>query len=469
MAPFLPKYVSTRAIITYLLALSLVSLFFWNYAIGIIYVVLGVVFVAGFFLLTSKWSRDWHHLSKEQYVVSVVSLAFLFRIVWVVSSYFYYIRWTGLPFEFEAADSIGYHETAEWLIMMGWKDAYNHLFGPDTMVSLADTGYPIYLALIYKIFGSNIIIPRIIKALLSSFTCYLIYRLSSRTFGETTGRIAGIMAALMPNLIIYCGYHLKETEMLFLEVAFLERLDYLLRSRKINVLNILLPTLLAGSLFFFRTVLGVAALFAAVTGVLLSSAPAMNQGWKRVALIGWGFVSLVVLSGGTAMTEIEGLWEQKEENVVKKRTEQTARGNQWAQYATGSVMAPMMLFLPFSTMVDVDQQYSQQAKHGGNFIRNFMAFFALLAIAEAIRSKRWRDFAVIGAFVISYLGVISISGFSNSERFLLPGLPGLIMMWAYGISALSKQSLRLLTPWCLVVFIMEFAWAYFKLGSRGLL
>ena len=131
-------------------------------------------------------------------------------------------------------------------------------------------------------------------------------------------------------------------------------------------------------------------------------------------------------------------------------------------------MAPMAFVLPYATMVNVDQQYGQQEKSGGNYIRNFMGYFALLAIYEAIRRKKWRDFVMIGSFVIAYLGVVSLSGFSNSERFLLPGLPGLIMMWAYGISTLREKTFHLLTPWCVVVFLMEFAWAYFKLGSRGL-
>ena len=106
-------------------------------------------------------------------------------------------------------------------------------------------------------------------------------------------------------------------------------------------------------------------------------------------------------------------------------------GNQWAKYATGTVMAPMVFVLPFATMVNVDQQFGQQEKHGGNFIRNYMGFFAALAIYEALRRKKWRDFSLIGSFVIAYLGVVSLSGFSNSERFLLPWLPCLIMMWAY--------------------------------------
>ena len=130
-------------------------------------------------------------------------------------------------------------------------------------------------------------------------------------------------------------------------------------------------------------------------------------------------------------------------------------------------MAPMIFVLPFSTMVDVGQT-SQLEKHGGNFIRNFMGFFTLIAIFEAIRRKKWRDFTLIGAFVVAYLGIIALSGFSNSERFLLPGMPGLILMWAYGVSALTGKTYKLLTPWCIIVVLMEFAWAFFKLGSRGL-
>ena len=97
-----------------------------------------------------------------------------------------------------------------------------------------------------------------------------------------------------------------------------------------------------------------------------------------------------------------------------------------------------------------------------------MAFFVFLAIYEAFRQKKWRNFVLIGAFVVAYLGVVSLSGFSNSERFLLPGLPCLIAMWAYGVSELRAPSYKFFTPWCVVVFLMEFGWAFFKLGSRGL-
>lgn len=467
MIPFFPKQIAYRAIIVYLVALVAVSLVYFQYAMKIEYMVIGILCVGCFFLCVSNWSKDWKTLSEKRFLQRILGIAFTIRLIWIVVSYFYYIRVTGIPFEFGAADSLGYHSEAAWLASEPWSFIWDYYVNSGA-VSISDAGYPIYLIILYKAFGPVIIIPRIVKAILSTFMCYLVYRICYRTFEESTARISVLMCALMPNLIIYCGYHLKETEMLFLEVFFLDRADYLFRSRKTYFFNILFPTLLIGVLFLFRTVLGMAAIFAFATAVLFSSTPSMKKGWKRVAIIGWGLLCVIVAGGGVISTEIEGLWEDREDNVSRKRLEQVSRGNQWAQYATGTVMAPMMLFLPFSTMVDVDQQYGQQEKHGGNYIRNFMGFFAFLAIIEAIRRKKWRDFSLIGAFAIAYLGVVSLSGFSNSERFLLPGLPCLIIMWAYGISALRKQTYKFMMPWCVIVGVMEIAWGFFKLGSRGL-
>ena len=467
MVPFLPKQIAQRAILIYLISLVVVSLLFSNYTMKLVYMVIGFSGVCVFFALTSYWSQGYRGVKATRFVEFIFILALFIRLGWVAFAYFYYTRLTGMPFEFDAADSIGYHEEAVWFAGERWKTVMEYYFGPFAY-GISDVGYPLYLTFLYKVFGTGVLLPRIIKAFLSTWTCILVYKLSVRTFGDEAGRMAGLMCALMPNLVIYCGYHLKETEMLFLEVAFLERLDFLLRSRRVRLWNVLLPTVLAGSLFFFRTILGATAVFAFISAILLASTPMMKTRWKRTALVGWGVLCLAVFSGGTAVTEMEALWEEKDDNLSNKRIEQVSRGNQWAHYATGAVMSPMAFVLPFSTMVNVDEQYGQQEKHGGNYIRNFMGFFALLAIYEAIRRKQWRDFVLIGSFAIAYLGVVSLSGFSNSERFLLPGLPCLIMMWAYWVSTLRDKTWRLLTPWCLVVLAMEIGWAYFKLGSRGL-
>lgn len=467
MVPYFPEQISIRALITYLASLAIVSFSFFGHIMSARYFILGIIWVSGFFCLTCHWTKNWQRDKSQVIVNRIFGIALLLRLIWVVGSYFFYIRVTGIPFEFDAADAIGYHEEAKWLASSSWQTAWNYYFGPDSY-GVSDVGYPLYLTCLYKIFGPHVIIPRIFKAFISAWTCVLLYKLSERTFGRDVARMAGIMMALMPNLVIYCGYHLKETEMLFLEVAFLERLDNLIRDPKPKFTHAIIAALLALSMFFFRTVLGAAAVFSAVTAVLISNTPSMKKGWKRVTLLSWGVLCLAVASGGTIATEIEGVWEEKDTNAIDKREQQTIRGNQWAQYATSSVMAPMVIVLPFSTMIEVDQQYSQETKHPGNYVRNFMGFFAFIGIYEAFRRKKWRDFAMIGSFVIAYLGVISLSGYVNSERFLLPGLPGLIMIWAYGVSSLRKKTYNLLTPWCTIVAVMEVAWAFFKIGSRGL-
>lgn len=468
MVPYFPKQISNRAIFVYVAALIVVSVVFMSYAMQFGYVALGFMWVFGFFLIVAHCTKIWGttKASDKLFVKNLFWTALSLRVIWVIVSYFFYIEVTGSPFEFQARDSVGYHLDAEWMAGEPWSSTWLYLFG--NYIGLSDSGYPLYLTVIYKIFGSGLIIPRLLNALLGAWTCYLVYRMSSRTFGEDVARMAGIMMAFMPNLIIYCGYHLKETVMIFLTVACLERIEYITRSPKMSIVEFILPSILAASLFLFRTAMGAAAVFAFASTVLVSSAPALKRRGKRVALIFWGILALAIFGGSTIMTEVEALWEGRGENLENKRAEQTIRGNKWAKYATGTVMAPMIFVLPFATMVDVSQQYGQQAKSGGNYIRNFMGFFAILALYEAFRRKKWKDFVPIGAFVIAYLGVVASSGFSNSERFLLPGLPCLIMMWAYGISTLRTKTFKLLNWWCVLVFLMEVGWAYFKLGSRGL-
>ena len=76
---------------------------------------------------------------------------------------------------------------------------------------------------------------------------------------------------------------------------------------------------------------------------------------------------------------------------------------------------------------------------------------------------------MIGAFEIAYLGIVSASGFANSERFLLPGLPVLLILAAYGITLLDAKNYRYVKIWYWIVPLMIVGWAVFKLGSRGML
>lgn len=463
--PYFPKRISNKGVALYLASLFLVSVLFIRYIIPWYFMVIGIVEITLFFLLTNKYSKEWQHLSSPKlFEKKVFWAALLIRMVWVVFSYFFYAQQTGQPFEYGAADSLGYHESAKWLAGMSWHDEMNLLFYRRS--GYADSGYPFYLTLLYRIIGPNIFLVRVIKAAISAFMCVLLYRLTARNLGDKVGRMAAVFCAFMPNLYVYCGLHLKETEMLFLTIAFLERADYALRSPKMKFWDVLVPILLCISLFFFRTALGAVAALSFFTALLFSSSRVTSKSRRwRVAI--WAVVAVVVTGGSAIVNEVETLIQNRDTNQAMRRYEQTSRGNIWAKYATGTVMAPMVFVLPFTTMVDTGQ-YNQLVVHGGNFVRNFMGVFVLIGLFSAIFTKKnWRDLSLIGSFTIGYLFVISLSGFANSERFLLPGLPGLLIMAAYGISELNSKNFKWVKIWYVFVVLMQLGWAYFKLGSRG--
>ena len=466
MLSFFPKQISTKGIYLYLGALTAISLVFFRHAMAIDFLIMGVMWVVGFFLLSSYCSQKWQEIPQKKLLRNLFLTALGLRWAWAIFSYFYYSAKTGMPFEFSAGDSIWYYEESMGNVHAPIKAIWNYLFVHTD--SISDSGYVFYLSLLSKVTGYSILLPRLVNSIFSAATVLLVYLLAKRNIGEEGGRLAAVFTCFMPNLIFYCGMHLKESFMLFLLIAFLERSDYLLRSKKYNVFTIIIPVLLGVSLFSFRTVLGGAAVFSFVTALVFTNTAVVGR-WKRIMLISWGVLAVVTLTGGVITTEVQATWEDRETNQQAKRDAQTAKGNQWAKYATGTVMAPMMFVMPFPTMVDVDEQYTQQMISGGNYVRNFFGGFVLLAVFSAIFiTKNWRNLSLIGSFVIAYLGIISTSGFSNSERFLLPGLPCLLIMAAYGVTLLNAKNYKFIKIWYWVVPVMAFAWAFFKLGSRGL-
>jgi tetratricopeptide (TPR) repeat protein len=55
--------------------------------------------------------------------------------------------------------------------------------------------YPYFLAVVYKIFGHNYILPRLIQHLVGSISCVLVYFLTKKLFGRKVAVISGILAA----------------------------------------------------------------------------------------------------------------------------------------------------------------------------------------------------------------------------------------------------------------------------------
>ena len=313
---------------------------------------------------------------------------------------------------------------------------------------------------------------RILKAVWSTWTVVLMYRLARNHFGEETGRMTGVLCLLMPNLIYYCGLHLKETEMLFLVVFYLQKADELLILRQFKLKNLLPVGLAAFALFSFRTVLGAVALLALATALVFSSSRVVKWGRRiLIGIIALGFVGLMMQE--QIISEIDEVAQTDAREQQHRNMEWRAEkegGNTFAKYAGAAVFAPLIFTIPFPTMVHVDSQENQMMIHSGNYVKNILSFFTLFALLTLVLSGEWREHVFPLAFMLGYLLVLVFSNFAQSERFHMPVLSVELMFVAMAIFTVgNKQKIRRwFNYWTILIVIANIGWAYIKLKGRGL-
>ena len=309
-------------------------------------------------------------------------------------------------------------------------------------------------------------VARIFKALMSAYLCIVVHKLSSRTFGERTGRLAAVMCVFMPLFIQLTGSHIKEMEMIFLSILALERMDYLIRSKKYTLWNILFPIMLIGVSFGFRTVIGMCLIFAFLVFVILSPNHLVNRKGKIIALSTTLIVFLVFLFTviGSEMKIVYMLNFSGTDYLARKYE---SLGLKYSELSKSKYLFPGAFVLPLSPMVDEAPDHNKMF-HGTIFIKNFLAFFAMLSIVIAIRQKKCRDFSLIGAYELSYLAIVMFTFTSNSERYHQPAVPLILVMAAYAMTHLRRKDLTLFYIYCGLLFVALFAWNWIKLAARGM-
>lgn len=474
-----PKWLSQYAIATYLLALAVVTLIYSSYSLPWYYMLSGVVSVFVFFLYGRKLAQDTSvaHIKKaKNFEKRIFIIAFIPRLLFMLLLYWIFMEYYGDAFGFENADAAYYDEFGQFvagLIGKGNFHFYDEISRWSGGDDISDMGYGVYVGFIYWLTDNSIIAVRLLKCIWSSFTAVLIYRLSKRNFDEQTARIAALFVALWPNFWYYCSAHLKEVEMVFLTVLFVEQADQMLRSRQFTAWKVIPVLLIAAAIFTFRTPLGLVALLALVFSVAMSSSRVVS--WGKRIVVGVFAVALIGIVAGSRIEEqTQGMLRIVQSGDQQRNMEWRSRrehGNNFAKYAGASVFAPMILTLPFPTMVRAyEGQDMQMILNGGNFIKNILSGFVLFAVIILLLSSKWREHLLPLSFMLGYLVVLVFSSFAQSERFHQPIMPFELMFAAYGVSlALShRRYKRWCLYWCIIMFIAAVAWNWFKLAGRGM-
>ncbi len=468
MSTKLLKHINFIGIGLYLLALIVISLAFREYALHWKWMLWGLGEVLFFFLLTTLFYPRRKGDDTKRFKWKVFLVAFVIRGLYAFLVAYYYYYETGKAFEYGAADSIWYHPTAVYLsrcVRHGYISYIFQYLNAYTM-GWSDQGYPLWLTLIYTIFGRSLLTPRLFKALMSAYLCVVVYKLGTRTFGERTGRLAAVMLVFTPILVQICGIHTKEMEMIFLSILALERMDYLIRSKKYTVWNILCPILLTGMTFGFRTIIGMCMIFAFLVFVVLSSEDLVPKKGKIITLAATVVVFFVFLFSPVGR-EMKIIYRLKFTDLNYQKEKYAAEGFKHGELAQSWILAPGAFVLPLAPMVEEAPDHNKMI-HGSTYVKNFLAFFAMLSIVIAFRQKKWRDFSLIGAYELSYLAIIMFSFTANSERFHEPAVPLIVLMSAYAMTHLRRKDLKIFYVYCGVLFVALVVWNWLKLSARGL-
>ena len=462
------RHISIIGIGVYLLALITISLVFNDYALQLKWVLWGMGEVLFFFVLTTLFYPRWKNDDPKRFQRKVFWTAFGIRALYAFLICYYYYYQTGKAFEYNVADGIWYHRTGVHLsraVRQGYIRYVFQYLRAYTM-GFSDQGYTLWLTLIYTIFGPNLLTPRLFKALMSAYLCIVVYKLGTRTFGERTGRLAAVMCAFMPILVQICGLHTKEMEMIFLSLLALERMDYLIRSKKYTAWNIAFPILLTGLTFGFRTIVGMCLIFAFLVFIMLSPNELVGKKGKIISVSAIVLVFFVFLLTGIG-NEMRIIYRLRFVDLNVKTEKYEALGFKHAELAHSKYLAPGAFVLPLAPMVEESPEHNKMI-HGSTYVKNFLAFFAMLAIVVAFRQKKWRDFSLIGAYELSYLAIIMLSFAANMERYHQPAIPLLVLMAAYAMTHLRRKDLILFYVYCGMLYVALFVWNWLKLSARGL-
>lgn len=473
----LPHWVMQYGIAVYVMAMIVVSFVYAEFSLPWYYMLSGVTSVMVVFIYGSSLIEQTSLLKMRRERVferQIFVISFILRLVWMILIYFLFQENYGDSFGFENGDTTFYDEQGVIFadairngnFLSVWKNT-------SSAIDVSDLGYATYVGLIYTLTDNSIIVVRLIKCILSAITVLLLYRIARRNFDNQTARIAAIFCALWPNFWYYCGTHLKETEMVFLSVLFVEQADQMLRSRQFTAWKVVIVLLMAAVIYTFRAPLALVAVLALLFTIVMSSQRVVSWG-KRIIVGGLAVLLVAVTMGNRISEEARGFMDKVQSGEQQENMEWRAKrqdGNAFAKYAGKSVFAPLIFTIPFPSFVrPFNGQDVQQLLNGGNFVKNIISSFTIFAMFMLLLSGNWRDHLLPLSFLLGYLVVLTMSVFAQSERFHQPAMPFEFMFAAYGMSiAVTKAKYkRWFTYWCGLMFVACIAWNWFKMAGRGL-
>lgn len=335
-------------------------------------------------------------------------------------------------------------------------------------------GYPIFLSIIYLVFGHNILAVQIIQAVMGGGICLLIYLLSVKAFNEKVGIIAISISVIYPTLIFYSGALISEY--LFTFLIALSLFMILKFYEKPSTATALISGGILGFAILTRSVLVFYPLFVVVLIVFLKREDVVNTLGKLfimffatfIAILPWAIRNYKIFHDFIPLSTIGGY-------VFYVSNHPKADGTAYDAYDTNKdIEESDRETVSMLNEVDLDRYYYKKAF--GN-IKNdpllmlrlmpkkFLRFWALYPhtttlhkIISILSFGLLLPFALFGLIysiyhnrsspvflmfsIILYMTLINSTLFYGSTRFRFPIEPYLIIFASYGLIEFKSKLSR---------------------------
>ncbi len=426
-----------------------------------------IFFVAGLQYYAQAWER------RDSFIYRIFLHSMFYRMLAIGVLYTLTLIYdpANLPMEIFAQDSWNYHYSGS-LVADALEDG-RHIFVPLSgfWKNESDYGFSIVIGFFYFLFGKNILIIKIFNALLGSITVVRIYQITRISYNEKKARLAGIITMLMPPLLWFTGFILKETLLIFLiaNVAYLTLL--IIIQKKFRVVYALLILFHFGITFYFRVILAPLLLVCVILQIVFYKTANKNY---RISSI---FISLLFVIGSFFVMNELGMDKHVEKAIEASKdqfgNELSNTSKQRGISYTAAIISPLLvagaIITPFPSLLDFETAQLGIFSHFQNeIVRNSLYFFVFLGLFNAYKTKN-NKILFVGGFAIMYIIILAVSGISFQDRFQILSLPFLIIFMADGIATKYPKRNQHWLSYLTFIFMAILMWNLFKLSNRGLL
>lgn len=464
------NYFLKRATVVYFLSLLTCMVLYSNHWMEWYWTLAGIIEVTGFVYLSSYLDLSWKEVSQASFERRLFSLSLILRLLWLIGFYLFSMNVWHSPWEQPLGvpmDSESYYNESLWIKeMILNKDLSPYLLYISGHID--DAGYPLFLGALSFLTNNSIVLTRVPNIVFDSWTAVLIYRIAKRNFDERVARVSGIFVVLMPMIIFFSGTTMKESMMLMLATWAVERGDFTIRNKSSLSFSFIEFIFLAASLLLFRTALSWVLFLSFICALALSSERLITRPRRVVFLLILVFGGFLV--GGNILEQRESLTEQFEATGANFEYRASRQGgNVLVKGLSKAVLAPVIVSVPFPSMVSIEGQSIQVLQNGGYFLKNILSFFVIFALIVLVKRKVWCNNVMIIAFLLGYLLVLTLSSFAHSGRFHHPVIPIEMMFAVFGMSSIrNKRQADWFDYFLILEFLIIIVWNGFKLKGRGL-